>query len=752
MTRDSLPPRDSAYRDAFYINGFRSTVRQPLQSRAESRMLPTGRVEERIGDDRLLPSASQVPADRLTPRQRARRARKASLETAASRPTSRSATSPTTKTRPTVLVSPGLPRQRRPRRGRSPSPLHGLWQWLNRPVAWQRYRQLGRSLAWSLLWVLTFCGLAGLGIKSLEWLTRLPEPPNCAKITFAAADAERLFCAREAAKSGHLADLTAAVNLVAAWPADHPLYREGQSLLAEWSAQILDAAEARLESSGVQEALSVVRHIPSNSPLYAEAQAAIAQWQAQWQQGEAIWNQAQEALRNQDWNLAAEQVTVLGQVESEYWRTHRMEALTRQILQEQTAHKLLTQAQQAAGDQTLANLQAAIALVQQIDPQTLAWETAQADLQAWSGALLDLALRQWQAGDRSGALALAQQVPPDLVNHLTGEGQNLLRLAHAQRLIAEPAAQWLPSLRQVWSVREAIAALSEIPASSAFYAIAQTELNTQHAVLDDLRQLQTAGLVASLGQRTTLDWASRLAQQIAPDRPRRLQAQTLAAHWQQETQRIQDMPQFLQAQALAQPGHIADLQAAIAAARQIPRDRALWTEAEQAIATWSRQIQTLEDRPILEEATRIAQSGDLSRAIRTAEKIGRNRTLHAEAQAAIQTWNAKLEEVRIAEDRKHLDEARALAARVRLSQAIDTAAQIARDRPLYAEAQAAIAQWRAQRDEILASRRAQEAEAANSEATRDEAARTEYAPAEGAIAPEPYPAEPAYVYEAPPPY
>ncbi|OYT68350.1 MAG: hypothetical protein CFK52_15220, partial [Chloracidobacterium sp. CP2_5A] len=105
----------------------------------------------------------------------------------------------------------------------------------------------------------------------------------------------------------------------------------------------------------------------------------------------------------------------------------------------------------------------------------------------------------------------------------------------------------------------------------------------------------------------------------------------------------------------------------------------------------------------LDDAARIAQAGDLARAIRTAEKIGRDRALHAEAQAAIQTWNAKLEEVRIAEDRKHLDAARALAARVRLSQAIDTAAQIARDRPLYAEAQAAIAQWRTQRDEILAS-------------------------------------------------
>jgi hypothetical protein len=745
MTRNSLPPRDSAHRDAFYINGFRSTARKPLSSATD----PT------TAGDRLPPTAPQSPAERQVPQMRSRRARQKNVPCAAARPAKPAAA----KTPSTVLVSPSLPRQRR--RGRfakrslweSPA-TQGFWQWLNRPVAWQRYRKVGRSLSWSLLWVLTFFGLAGLGIKSLEWLTRIPEPPNCSKMTFAAADSERLFCVREAAKSGHLADLAAAVNLVANWPADHPLYREGQPLLAEWSAQILDLAEARLESSGVQDALAVVRQIPPSSPIYAEVQEAIAQWQVQWQQGEQIWNKAQDALRNQDWNLAAEQVTALGQTDSDYWRTHRMEALTRQILQEQTAHKLLIQARQAMGDQTLKELQAAIALVQQIDPQTLTWEAAQADLQTWSGALLDLALRQWQAGDshrdrfanRTGAIALAQQVPPDLASQTMGEAQNLLRLAHAQRLIAQPTEQWLPSLRQIWSVREAIAALSAIPSNSAFYAIAQTELNAQHAALEDLRQLQTAGLVASLGQRTTLDWASHLAQQIAPDRPRRLQAQTLAAHWQRETQRIQDMPQFLQAQALAEPGQIADLQAAIAAARAIPRDRALWAEAEQAIATWTGQIQTLEDRPILDDAARLAQAGDLARAIRTAEKIGRDRALHAEAQAAIQTWNAKLEEIRIAEDRKHLDEARALAARIRLSQAIDTAAQIARDRPLYAEAQQAIAQWRTQRDEILASRRAQEAEAA----------RADYAPPEAA-APDSYPAEPnspepAYVYEAPPPY
>ncbi|RMF63697.1 MAG: hypothetical protein D6742_16825, partial [Cyanobacteria bacterium J069] len=681
------------------------------------------------GDDRLLPPANPSPAGSLV--------RQPSLRRPARKP----------RPRPTVMVSPNLPRQRRQNRRRSrsgprPSAGLGLWQWLNRPIAWQRCRQFVRALSWSLLWVLTFCGLAGLGMKSLEWLTQIPAPPNCAKMTFAAADAERLFCAREAAKSGHLADLTAAVNLVTGWPADHPLHREGQTLLAEWSAQILALAEARLESSGVQDALAAVQQIPVNSPLYGDAQAAIAEWQNQWQQGEKIWAIAQEALRNQDWKLAAEQVTTLGQMESEYWRTHRMEALTRQILQEQAGHKLLTQARQTVGDKTLTQLQAAIALVQQIDPQTLTWEMAQPDLRGWSAALLELALRQWQTGDRSGALTLAQAVPPDLVDLTTpGEGQNLLRLAHAQHLIAQPAAQWLPSLHQSWSVREAIAALSAIPTSSAFYEVAQAELLTQHAALEDLRQLQTAGLIASLGQRSTLDWASRLAQQIAPDRPRRLQAQTLAAHWQQETQRIQDMPQLLQAQAIAQSGQMADLQAAIAAARKISPDRALWTEAEQAIAIWTGQIQTLEDQPILAEAARFAQAGDLSRAIRTAEKISRDRALHAAAQSSIQAWNAKLEEVRIAEDRQHLDAARALAERVRLSQAIDTAAQIARDRPLYAEAQQAIAQWRAQRDEILASRRAQAAEAA-----RAEAAPAEYAPTGEAIAPA---AEP-YFYDAPP--
>ena len=54
---------------------------------------------------------------------------------------------------------------------------------------------------------------------------------------------------------------------------------------------------------------------------------------------------------------------------------------------------------------------------------------------------------------------------------------------------------------------------------------------------------------------------------------RRMQAQTLAAHWQQEIERIEDAPRLQAARQLAKPGAVEDLRSAIARAGQIESDQ-----------------------------------------------------------------------------------------------------------------------------------------------------------------------------------
>ena len=116
-------------------------------------------------------------------------------------------------------------------------------------------------------------------------------------------------------------------------------------------------------------------------------------------------------------------------------------------------------------------------------------------------------------------------------------------------------------------------------------------------------------------------------------------------------------------------------------------------EFDQAIAEWSRQIQILEDQPTLDLARTFAQKNNLSSAIQTAQQIRPGRVLRGEAEEAIITWTLQLQ---IAEDKPLLEAANALATQGRFSLAIQTVAQIKPNRPLYDEAKEAIARWTAQ--------------------------------------------------------
>ncbi len=581
-----------------------------------------------------------------------------------------------------------------------------------RPVPKQRSRRWNAVWVGSALWLLAFAVSAGLGMQALQWLTRLPSLPDCQRMSFAAADGDRLHCAREAARqsaqTGDLKPLLAGVELVHRWSPNHPLYAEAQELLAQWSQSILAIAEQRLAQNDLADALNIAQAIPPSSPSYPQAQEAIADWQTQWQQGETLYATALTALRQQNWALASEQLVELGKLPHDYWHTHQMNALTSQIVVEQTAWQSLDQARQAAAKARPESWQAAIALAQKISPQSVTWDAARVELQQWSQALLDIGLQRWREGDVAGAVAIGQDIPSNL--ELPAEQQHLVRYSHAQALARWDATEQVqPSWGQVWRLQEAIAAVQPIPASSPFYVPAQVAMQSWREQLQDVQQLQVASAVASLGHRPAYELAIAQANQLDTTRPRRLQAQTLISAWNQEIQRLDDLPLLNYAQTLAQSGNISALQAAIAAAQQVPQSRALWQDAQAAIATWTSQIQTVQDQPILAEAEELAQAGNLRQAMRTATKIERGRALYEQAKTLIGQWQATLTQTLIAEDRKLLDAATAQATRQHLSEAIGLASQIASDRPLYREAQDAIARWQTERAAIWSSWESQSA-------------------------------------------
>lgn len=215
--------------------------------------------------------------------------------------------------------------------------------------------------------------------------------------------------------------------------------------------------------------------------------------------------------------------------------------------------------------------------------------------------------------------------------------------------------------------------------------------------IQDLTQLQLAQMLAGLYQVPTIQAAIQLAQAIPPDRPYYAYAQTLIPAWQQTKQQAEDRPYLKTAQQLALDGKVEGLKAAIVEAQQVFPGRASRGEAQALIFRWTRQVQTLEDQPILEQARTLARQNKLEDAVRVASQIPPGRVLSATAQALVDEWSNQLY---LASDQAVLDQATALADQLYLTRAIELAAQISPERPLYPAARAAIADWEQRRAEF----------------------------------------------------
>ncbi len=209
----------------------------------------------------------------------------------------------------------------------------------------------------------------------------------------------------------------------------------------------------------------------------------------------------------------------------------------------------------------------------------------------------------------------------------------------------------------------------------------------------DLTELALAQQQASYGSVADLESAIIQAQRLGRDRPLYDNAQQLIRRWQLE---IQAVSRLQLAERLAEPGSIDDLRAAIAEAQLIPSSNPRIEQAQDSINQWTRQIQTLEDRPYLDRAEQLAQGGDvfaLESAILEARRIGEGRALYDDAQRLIADWTAQSQRI---QDRPYLLDARRLATTGNLSEAIATAEQIQPGRVLYDEAQGDINRWQAQ--------------------------------------------------------
>ncbi len=548
---------------------------------------------------------------------------------------------------------------------------------------------------WPGLWVVLLTGSGLFCGWALLWLTRIPPLPDCDQITPFHSARDMLYCAKAQARTGEPNNLVQSVLLTVNWPKADANYPEAQEIMKDSSEQILVLANRWAQSGKLEDAVKLAGEIPPSSPLRKPAQAMIYEWQQDWGRGEAIEADIRTALAAQDWAGAKGQLQGLKALKSNYWLTTRFNFWHHQISLEQQAWEQLLAARNLAAQGSPEALQQAIVLARQLDLRSQVWATAEQEVNQWSQTLLQAGLDQWHAGNPEAALALVSVVPPS--PNLTPAAADLLRLSQAQRLAAQVSQDGeaiVPRYGHLLNLMEAIAAVNQIPGDSAFASAGQTSLATWQAQLEDLQRLKFGSMVAKLGQTLTYQWAMHQAQQVEPGRPRRIQGQTLLADWRLSLQRIEDRPTLLQARAMAQPGTIPALQAAIAKAGEVELGRALRVEAQTLISAWQGEIQTIEDRPILEAAVALANQGKLPEAIAEARKIQANRALHSRAQTLIQDWTTTIQ---IAEDQPILDKAKNLAYVGSLTAAINLASQIAPGRALYDEARSAITLWKAER-------------------------------------------------------
>ncbi|NCQ68751.1 MAG: chromosome segregation ATPase [Microcystis aeruginosa W13-15] len=207
----------------------------------------------------------------------------------------------------------------------------------------------------------------------------------------------------------------------------------------------------------------------------------------------------------------------------------------------------------------------------------------------------------------------------------------------------------------------------------------------------DWSLLSAAALDAEAGTVEGLEAAILGLEQIDASRPLHQTALAMRERWQLQ---VQDLRILSEARDLAQAGTIEQYSAAIAKAGEVPRNNPLWSQAQQEIGSWNRQIQVIEDRPILERAREIALPGDinsLGNAIIQARAIAKNRALYRDAQGEIRDWQGRIERM---EDQPILDQAQALANLKDYSTAIETANQIPPGRALSSEASQNIRRWR----------------------------------------------------------
>jgi hypothetical protein len=526
----------------------------------------------------------------------------------------------------------------------------------------------------------------------LIWLSRVPPATDCSQIGPFSVESERLQCAQQGTQSGKAEDYLKAIALVKDWPVDHPLYGRGQRALEQWSDGLILVARDRLATNDLDGAMKLAEQVPPSSTRYKDVREMIGRWQEERNRGQKLFDKIQVALKQQYWEEASGLLAKMALIDDPIWQ-NRLTELRRQLDNEKKAGVFLKQAQEFAKTNPTQTWGKAVEILMAIDTKTFVWQKAQTEINKWRDSLFNLAGTRLSKKDIKGADEILKSLPSRVA--ITADQRDLTRVVYASTVDGDRDHNE-PIFDQMVQVLTASAQVQQVPETSPFYKPATVLLPRLQMQVEDAVQVQIAQALASFGQVNMLQGAIAQAQGIVQKRPRRLEAQTLVAQWTKGVQRLEDRPIVLQAQQVAKAGGINQLRSAVTLIDRLTKGRALYAEGQNRRGEWVAQIQTIEDKPILNEARGLAQSGQLGKAIQMASRIRYGRSLYGDAQGSIGGWASELQAI---QDRATLARAEGLASQGSLTQAIEVASQV-RGSAVGGEAQSSIDRWSSERQQI----------------------------------------------------
>ena len=492
-------------------------------------------------------------------------------------------------------------------------------------------KKFNLRLGWSFWGLVSLLVTTSAGISAVMVLLKLPAVPNCPSLFLPTASVSmRIYCAELAANKQTVDNLLEAIALLKELPPDHPMKVQIDEYLAQWSKDILALGDDSFQKGQLETAIATARRIPANTSAQALVEKQIKKWQDVWQKADALYQQAEQALRDGNWPAATRFSSQLLNIENRYWAESKYTEILEKGKQAREDAKQLNRAYQLVSMGSISNLIEAIEIAKSVNPNSYAYNPAQKIIQDASQKLLSIARTSLDNEDWRGIIQIANRLSRVID---TPEAKRLDDLAQAIAKSQEGTAAGLEA---------ALARLDRIDRTSPFYDRIQRLSLRWRRDIEGLSSLERARQLASSGQNADLVAAIAQARLVPQSSPRFNEAITQIRRWTEQVEGSEDRPILARAEQLAAGGGAQTYQAAIQQASLIGPNRALYKDAQEKISRWSTSLETNQDQPYLDQAQALARVGNYQDAINFVSQIPSGRSLYNQAQANIRTWQASL--------------------------------------------------------------------------------------------------------------